>query len=179
MKRKTELEVINRLLWIILIILLIILFNVGTGKSQEYDCKIATLGVLQYSTLDSGKHWDNVFENRFLYTTLKFQVGYDSFQHTIEDITITYKIQPNSIKFDTVTMHMSLIFCNDWSNECQLDIWFKNPKDGNKGDKVIMKWNDGIETNLMIFEMKDWELINVPLDLQIKRSHDIEDFYKE
>jgi len=118
--KKPEPETITGLLWIFLIIMLIILFNVGTGKSQEYDCTVTTSGVLQYSTLDSGKTWQRVLENRFLVTAIEFPIGYGYFLQTVEDTTIRYRIQPNSLKFDTISMHLSLLFCNEWSDTLPL-----------------------------------------------------------
>ena len=171
MKRKftrMDEEIPNRLLWIIIIVLLLLLFNTQRGHTQEYDCTISTSGVIQYSSLDDGVSWKTVNVNTSLQSTFEFLIGYECFLQTIEDTIITYKIQKDSIRFDTMTMHMEMKYLGDWDIEYKMDIWFNDPVGLDDGNKVIVKWKEGTETCLLVYTIKSWEIINVPLNLQIK-----------
>ncbi len=167
---KGEIELIEFIVAFLLIGFVFWLMFTTDAKSQEYDCTITTSGASHYSTLDSGKTWQRVFENKFLQTTFEFPIGYECFLQTMEDTTVTYRIVPNSLKFDTMTMHLSLIFLTDWSAERELDIWFNDPIEGDKGNKLLMKWSEGRDDNLMVFEVKNWIINNIPLNLEVKKK---------
>lgn len=175
-KRPDE-EISNKILWIILIIILLIFFNLQRGNSQEYecvpreyDCTIMTSGVTLYSSLDEGITWKTINENDALQSVFEFAVGYECFLQTIEDTTLSFSLEKDSIQFDTMTMHLQLSYIGEWEAEYKMDIWFDEKFGTDEGNKIYITWYEGRERCMLVYPIKSWEIINVPLDIRIDRK---------
>jgi len=161
--KEEENPLITKALYVALIILLLILFNCARTSSQEYNCTILTTGVKIYTSTDSNITKKLNYENDSYCSFIEFPVGYGSFVQTVEEEETTFLIQPGTLHFSTETMLMSLVFKNDISDSCHMLVDFKK-------EAITIDWIDGKEINTIIFDIGNWTVENIPLDLQIKKK---------